>query len=647
MTSHSDRQLLQHALETGAAAGIAVLVAAIFTQRVPWPAILAAGLAVTVGAAVTGVVATDSGGFGIYLSGWGLAVTGWSMYARVAGLWTATAIVSLLVIVAVLSPLGAVILARSRLPQPEQPPEPEEDDEAAERRGWQQILADLGCPGVQCLAVHKVTDGGEQTGKMVYLRLPKTGKVKMSHVQELTEQLEIKLRYRRGAIRVAEGKYTCDITLYVTEKDVLDREVPFTWEDKAASINRPLLVGRYENGAAAVEKLREIAVGVFGPRGKGKTNLLNVLIGRLGFCEDAVIFMIDLKGGRAAIPWIEPWVRGLCSRPVIDWVATTPPEAELMLRACLDGIKARSSGVRGEKVIPSRKRPAVIMICDEIAIIFRQDGRRGANDGAASNRVLASLGFDITQLGRSEAIDPVYATQRGTVTMIGGGDMKSQLGLRFGLGTYSQQDARSIVPDDHRAARRLAQLGEVLGAGTIVRNNVVSAPLKYCRVSHDVPPGHEEDEHFCGPGCQPWQVAIAASKYRPPLDQLTADAMGDAYRLRWERAGEFLAHIGGETDVDAELDSILAAETGQRSRGQARMLEMLRERGIAGASPLVLLKALEAEGITVARETLSRWLAAERDAGMVVNEIKGLWKHVEFSRGGNREQPPADTADGN
>jgi hypothetical protein len=60
--------------------------------------------------------------------------------------------------------------------------------------------------------------------------------------------------------------------------------------------------------------------------------------------------------------------------------------------------------------------------------------------------------------GRSEAVDLIMATQRGTATMTWGSvDLKSQCALRIGLGV-AKADAQLIIPDDVRIGADLARL---------------------------------------------------------------------------------------------------------------------------------------------------------------------------------------------
>ena len=121
------------------------------------------------------------------------------------------------------------------------------------------------------------------------------------------------------------------------------------------SIDNPIPIGVYEDGQVCSVTLREMATLIVGLRGSGKSNLLNVLLAQLARCADVLIFAIDLKGGRMAAPWIEPWLDHRTPRPVVDWLATDREEAERMLRALLRA--GRPGPGRAAAARRSRPRP--------------------------------------------------------------------------------------------------------------------------------------------------------------------------------------------------------------------------------------------------------------------------------------------------
>ncbi len=346
------------------------------------------------------------------------------------------------------------------------------------------------------------------------------------------------------------------------------------------------------------------------------TNLLNVLLAQLARCPDVLIFAIDLKGGRMAAPWMEPWLAGRTPKPVVDWLATDREEAERMLRALLRAVDARSrSGSGGEKIIPSPRQPAILLVCDEIAVILGvgMGGPRYSAEGV-TNATLAGLATQLVMTGRSEAIDPIMATQRGTVTMTGSADLKSQCALRIGLGVASEADARLIIPDDVRIAADLARL-RYPGTGIVQMGKQGRVlPVKFYRIEYD----------------EIGQIAERYGMIRPGPDTLLADALGEDYATRWspERAAR-IPGVRGRPMVPASVPADIPAPRVPADDGQParrRIVGMLRSAGVKGMTVRAIAEQLAADGREVAHQTIHRWLTEEAAAGRVENASYGRWK---------------------
>src|SRR6266542_1122934 len=502
----------------------------------------------------------------------------------------------------------------------------EERRKAAERK-WPDLLARLGHPGISFRGQTET-----RSGHTIRLGLPANGKVIYGTLAEATERIEIASRLRHGAVRLERGGRADEVFLHVSERDVLAETVPLPDTTRPLTVNEPLPIGLHEDGTVCSVTLREVAALIVGLRGAGKSNLINVLIAQLSQCSDAVIFMIDLKGGRTALPWLKPWLEKRADHPVINWLATTRDEAERMLRAVLRGIDARAhSGAGGEKITPSPSLPAVILIVEEVAVIFGMNsGPRTSLEGT-TNTTLAALGTQVTQLGRSEAIDPVLVTQRGAVTMIGSADLKSQCALRIGLGVATEADARLVIPDDTHIAADLARLVHP-GSGIVQARDGRPMPVKFYRLTHARIGG----------------IAERAGPDRPRPDELLADALGDDYRQRWsaDRAGHLrrgpagpgdsgsrdpspdFTDDGTETDREfAEIVAGLGTRDGHRDGpARKRVFQLLDAAGVMGATTARLHSMLEVEGFATARQSLDRWLAEEESAGRVRRASYGRWK---------------------
>lgn len=387
---------------------------------------------------------------------------------------------------------------------------------AAEAQKWPDILAGLGMPGVVLLERVKHGEGSYS----LHLRLPVNGRVRFGVLKSRTEELEIAAGLRYGALNVERGDTAADVWLHVNEIDVLAQTIPLPKDNTPLTINRPLPLGLYEDGTVLEVPMQGRASKTVGLRGKGKSNLINVKLAALTRCVDVVIWIMDNKGGRTARPWLLPWLDGRTDRPVLDWVATTRAENTRMLKAAVAVIEYRaSSGIGGDKIIPTARMPELMLICEEVALIF------GQHDVA--NYGNAKLGLTIVQLGRAEAVSVDLVAQRGTVTMLGSGDLKSQLENTFGLGVADANDARYTFGDSHIAAdlAKLEHPGSLLvRAGRDTR----IVPGKAWWVEH---------AEIGGPG----GVAERNTYIRPDLDEgsaAAADAAGE-YHTRWsdERAG--------------------------------------------------------------------------------------------------------------
>jgi hypothetical protein len=341
------------------------------------------------------------------------------------------------------------------------------------------------------------------------------------------------------------------------------------------------------------------------------SNLLNVLLAQLARCPDVLVFAIDLKGGRMAAPWIEPWLAGRAVKPVVDWLATDREEAERMLRALLRAVNARSrSGSGGEKITPSADQPAILLVCDEIAVILGvgMGGPRNPLEGV-TNTTLAGLATQLVMTGRSEAIDLIMATQRGTVTMTGSADLKSQCALRIGLGVASEADARLIIPDDIRIAADLARLRHP-GSGIVQQGkNGRVVPVKFYRIEHEAI--SRKAEEF-GP-------------IRPGPDQLLEDALGEDYATRWQP--HRLAKIPGVSSR-LVIPAGTRAVNGHPEPGRNQMMVMLKSAGVKGMTIRGISDQLAADGQEMAHQTIHRWLSEEVAAGRVQSASYGRWKWV-------------------
>jgi hypothetical protein len=612
-------------LITGAVYAAGALAAPI---RLPTLAVVVGCAVLAAGLVMAAVLTASTWPSAAHASACGIAAAGWLAYACTSTPWSWTAAVGLLAAAAVLIPLYPAIREREFRAAQRAEAEAAAAAVAREQQEWPDLLARIGHAGIR-FAGRQDT----RAGYLVHLRLPGSGRVTYSALAPATERLEVAARLRHGSLRFERGDQAHKVVLHVAERDMLAETVPFPAEHGPLSITRPVPLGLFEDGQVCAVTLREVATLIVGLRGSGKSNLLNVLLAQLARCADVLIFAIDLKGGRMAAPWIEPWLAGRTPRSVVDWLATDRDEAERMLRALLRAVQARSrSGSGGEKIVPSPRQPAILLVCDEIAVILGigTGGPRTSLDGV-TNATLAGLATQLVMTGRSEAIDLIMATQRGTVTMTGSADLKSQCALRIGLGVSSEADARLIIPDDVRIAADLARL-RYPGTGVVQQGKhgrVV--PVKFYRIEHEAIS----------------QIAERCGQLRPRPDRLLADALGEDYAARWSvRQAARVPGGSGRTVVAASFTSPhgrgdeqvagLAAGAGPGTRsgpppdarhpGRGRMLAMLKSAGVRGMTVRGIAEQLAADGWEVTQQTVRRWLAEEAAAGRAEDASYGRWK---------------------
>ena len=290
-----------------------------------------------------------------------------------------------------------------------------------------------------------------------------------------------------------------------------------------------------------------------------------------------------------------------------------------MLFRSVDARARSCSG--GEKIVPSASQPAILLVCDEVAVILGMGtGGPRFSDHEVSNVTLAGLANRLVMTGRSEAIDLVMATQRGTVTMTGSADLKSQCALRIGLGVASEADARLIIPDDVRIAADLAGLRHP-GSGIVQqgRNGRVM-PVKFYRIEHDTIGG----------------IAERFGGLRPEPDPLLTGALGYEYLTRWSRFYERNLPPAGSAVVASSVvtPAIGAAVVKELTVGPAdadnqtrlQAVAMLRSAGVKGMTVRAIFERLSGDGLDVAPATIQRWLTEEAAAGRAEPASYGRWK---------------------
>ncbi|WP_372412646.1 DNA translocase FtsK [Streptomyces luteireticuli] len=415
---------------------------------------------------------------------------------------------------------------------------------------WADLFAAAGARGVVVERKDTSHNGFELT-----LRLTETD---FDGLLPLLKKLEMKAGVRPGSLTLRPGEMANEAYLSVSTRNVLAELVTLEPGDHPLTINEPLTLGMLESGEPIELLMRQNSVFIAGKKGSGKSVLLHVLISLLARCTDAVIWMVDMAGGNTAKRWVRPWVEGwkdkdgtVIDRPLIDWVAITEDEAVRMYNAAHDIADERAKTMRGGKIVPSRKRPAIIVITEE-----------GSDLMAWSTAAVKPKTRGVKK-GRKAAIDYVDVAQRGTGPNTGGGEIESQYDTVFGLRFPRRGEGQYVFPDFYHQVN----LAALPGNGACYCKTQLMAPTdppqkgRIAFINDD-----EECDDIEQMSAKRWQI-------RPDLDaEAVAVAERWGYAERWsdpERIGWLLDAYGLEHPATATTGPSAQAPGGGTATMQA------------------------------------------------------------------------------
>lgn len=355
--------------------------------------------------------------------------------------------------------------------------------------------------------------------------------VSTNSLYDLGDELDKAADARPGTYVFERGATAGEAILNVFERDVLAEDIPYPFETGPKSIHQPMGLGQYATGEVCMITYRELAALLVGIKGRGKSSLINTHLAHWTGCTDVVVWMMDGKAGETAMPWLQPFLEAVRGRDLntasevraaIDWVATTEKEFDAMLLAAREVSKFRTKA-RLTPVTPSPSLPGVIVIVEEASVI--------TGTGNYGNIKRADLAREGLVTGRSSGEDWLIASQRATVTMIGSGDMKSNLDVRYGMGVVDAYDARDIFSDAKLASSLFALGDDNRYRGVFLMQAPGSRrvmPVKGFWIHPSTIPG----------------IAQRNAMFRPELDRATADAVHErlvqlgvsgGYYERWDR----------------------------------------------------------------------------------------------------------------
>lgn len=378
-------------------------------------------------------------------------------------------------------------LARLQTPAPDE----------SECRKWVELLAAAGLNG---MVFHKRLALAKGTGFVLLVELPSRG-VTFAMVEQAAEAIELQLfknpktkvefdddAVHPGCVRIERAKdkngrpLVGEILIYVDVVDVLARTLiaprgPEQYSEM--SITKAFPVGEFVDGTPIYLTIHEIHTLIIGQTQNGKSNLLHIMIRQLARCTDAVLWGLDFKGGDTLRLWMNPYMDGEIdphtgkplAKCIFDWVVVNDRiEAERMLLSALDAAdEIRPFIAGGGGWVPSKEKPAIIFIADEVSEIVGQGVSNVSGRGAfhVSPEVLSGLMSRMFKLGTGQGVYGITASQRGTVGSVGTGEAKSQQRGRILLPvTEGHSDVlQGSGPEAQRLAKALEHKGSVVIEG--------------------------------------------------------------------------------------------------------------------------------------------------------------------------------------
>lgn len=363
---------------------------------------------------------------------------------------------------------------------------------------------------------------------------------------------------------------------------------------------KPFDIGVMRDSGLAMIDVREFSTMLVGAKRTGKTNELLAIMTRLVRMPNLLIWVIDFNGGGVALQWLRMWdALGRPGRPPIDWVASTPMEAEQMALAGVRVAKARKIGYqqymadRDTDLLPmSPEIPGIMIITDEGAEVY-------AN---LANRSVAEPMKEVLRIAGSSGVNQINCFLRATADVTGDTIVKSQSKVRIGMRMADEAEIAYLL--GYKAGVRPEDMPE-RGYGALSMDEASSASIfRGWRVL---------------PSDIRWFVENTVDlRQNDGLDDISAKAAGEVYSTRWadDRAGYIFS--GSKAPVGATAAIEVSEVTETPSEG------FLADRPAVDpeASKINLRKAIEDEGEPSEQDEFDRVLA---DAGVTDRDDPSTW----------------------
>lgn len=441
-------------------------------------------------------------------------------------------------------------------------------------------------------------DEKRQTGMSIVLELPQ-GSSSWKTIRQRSEELAADADLPDACgIEVTSHGSRRRVLLLVSQVDALEGDIHAGEDYSQLSIYDDLPVGMYRDGSWVTLNLKWSAMALIGATGSGKSAHLALIMRQLLRCGDTLVFGIDFNGGKAFKPWLRPWLEERASKPGIDWVATTPREAHLMLDFAIAAIATRSSGyselmakVNDDKVPASAAIPHITIISDETADLPRE--------------IKAKL-VELSNRSRGVSIRPLTCALRAVAG--GGEQMPKELLAQASVRTAMRVNDDGELQRMYGYSKGLPKAEEMPESGYGLVQPHPSQPPRIFKGLLVKP----DDADAC---------VMATDERRPVMDEVTINTARDTYLRRWERAHKagWLGTKPPTTPTTPAPPSPAAAtaETDQPERPRVRLEDL----DLAGAAERARAKRKELED-------RNRRLKAARDSddgfAEIVRGLQGL-----------------------
>jgi hypothetical protein len=332
---------------------------------------------------------------------------------------------------------------------------------------------------------------------------------------------------RAGMIRVEATEAAHIHLIHVGTKDVLTQSIPYEPATEAKTIVDPLDVGLYEDGQLILDQFGGPEGGVSGKHvgasGSGKTTLTNDYIGRVGECGDAMNLVLGSnKLVPLVYPWIKPWLEGKCDRPAIDGVYGQSPHQVLVgLAAVYRVVVERNNKLSNQSVhTPTPQAPAIVVWFEEVGDMTGRSPAPSIVTFDGQQMTVSKLIHEITRQSRSAQVSLRMLNQNDLYHALGefGAEIAGNTPWRICLRTLRPQDGPSVLPG---VPMMYADTSRLRHHSMLVQPNAEEPRVMPAKAYHL----EGDDIH---------PVAIRNAQWRPELEPDIAEALGEAWKNRWD-----------------------------------------------------------------------------------------------------------------